>query len=303
MIRTWGRVLRLSLSATAVADVLAGSSLALAATRDSASSRAGSIARLVAASLCVYHGGMALNDWADREIDARERPERPLPSGAVSAPVVLAVAAALLVSGCALAAVVELRAGLAMAAVSSAVVAYDLVGRGPWRGPLLLGLCRAGNVAVPILALAGSGSLAQGLGLAPVAYGLYVFVLSRLGRFEDAEEALVSDAAPRRLVATASVLLALVWGLPLPGASLAGRGVAALLGVAAGLTLWRAVSALRGWSRADVERTMGMCLRRLLMFSGALAALPGSGASLALTALILAGYPVARSLRRVFPPS
>jgi hypothetical protein len=216
---------------------------------------------------------------------------------------VLCVAAGLLLAGCALAALVTPLAGLGMAAVVLAVVAYDLVGRGPWRGPLLLGLCRAGNVAVPILALGGTSTLASGLSLAPLAYGLYVFVVSRLGRFEDAEEALTGDAAPRRLVAAASVLLALVWALPIPWASLPGRAAAASLGLAAGASLWRSVAALRGWARSDVERTMGLCLRRLLMFSGALAALPGTATSLALALLILAGYPVARSLRRAFPPS
>ena len=35
--------------------------------------------------VCLYWAGMALNDWADRDLDAVERPERPIPSGRVSA--------------------------------------------------------------------------------------------------------------------------------------------------------------------------------------------------------------------------
>ncbi|NED17920.1 prenyltransferase, partial [Streptomyces sp. SID9913] len=31
----------------------------------------------VGSSVCLYEAGMALNDWADREEDARERPHRP----------------------------------------------------------------------------------------------------------------------------------------------------------------------------------------------------------------------------------
>jgi len=31
----------------------------------------------------IYSGGMVMNDWVDREIDARERPHRPIPSGRV----------------------------------------------------------------------------------------------------------------------------------------------------------------------------------------------------------------------------
>src|SRR2546429_3915285 len=41
-------------------------------------------AGLSAASVCLYWAGMAANDWADRELDAKERPERPIPSGRVS---------------------------------------------------------------------------------------------------------------------------------------------------------------------------------------------------------------------------
>src|SRR2546429_2779364 len=37
----------------------------------------------LAASACLYLGGIALNDYFDREVDAVERPERPIPSGAV----------------------------------------------------------------------------------------------------------------------------------------------------------------------------------------------------------------------------
>lgn len=39
---------------------------------------------LTGSSSLLYLAGMALNDWADREVDARERPERPIPSGRVA---------------------------------------------------------------------------------------------------------------------------------------------------------------------------------------------------------------------------
>ena len=41
-------------------------------------------AGLVAASSCLYLAGMALNDYADRDVDAVERPGRPIPSGRVT---------------------------------------------------------------------------------------------------------------------------------------------------------------------------------------------------------------------------
>ena len=46
---------------------------------------AGAPPGLAGASVCLYWAGMAANDWADRELDAVERPERPIPSGRISA--------------------------------------------------------------------------------------------------------------------------------------------------------------------------------------------------------------------------
>ncbi|HEY0640042.1 MAG TPA: UbiA family prenyltransferase, partial [Pseudonocardiaceae bacterium] len=47
------------------------------------------------ASACLYWAGMALNDYADRELDATERPERPIPSGRVTPGEALALAGGL----------------------------------------------------------------------------------------------------------------------------------------------------------------------------------------------------------------
>ncbi|WP_344946429.1 UbiA family prenyltransferase, partial [Actinomadura miaoliensis] len=60
-------------------------------------------AGLAAASVCLYWAGMALNDYADRRLDAVERPERPIPSGRVRPGTALAVAAGLTGAGVALA--------------------------------------------------------------------------------------------------------------------------------------------------------------------------------------------------------
>ncbi len=305
MLLIWGRVLRLSLAVTAVADVLAGSALALFATGALTPSFV-DLARvllLVLAALCVYHGGMALNDWADRESDARERPERPIPSGAVAAHSVLLVGLLGLFLGPALAALVSPSAGLWLAGVAACAALYDLAGRGPWRGPLLLALCRAGNLMMPLVAFGALGADPLGHSAAPLAYGAYVFVVSRLGRLEDAEEALVSDAQPRRLIATLALLLLLVVCLPLSSATPLGRWLALSLTAPAAFSLWRSSRAVRAWTRADVERHMGLALRRFLIFTAALAILPGTPANLALAALILCGYPLAQTLRDVFPPS
>src|SRR5690606_3019326 len=56
---------------------------------------------LVAFSL-FYVAGMYLNDAYDAEIDARERPERPIPSGQISAETVFTASFAMMAAGLAL---------------------------------------------------------------------------------------------------------------------------------------------------------------------------------------------------------
>src|SRR5262245_831890 len=60
---------------------------------------------------CFYVGGMYLNDAFDREYDARERPERPIPSGQVRAATVFAIGFGLLALGVLIVAASALRPG------------------------------------------------------------------------------------------------------------------------------------------------------------------------------------------------
>src|SRR5438445_818109 len=62
---------------TAPPDVAMGLAVSGAALTSSA-------ATLLLASACAYAGGMALNDACDATLDARERPERPIPSGRIT---------------------------------------------------------------------------------------------------------------------------------------------------------------------------------------------------------------------------
>lgn len=84
-------------------------------------------ALLPLASVSLYWAGMALNDWADRDLDAVERPERPIPSGRVTPGTALALASGLTVTGVGIAAVAGGAPAAAVATVlAGAVWAYDL---------------------------------------------------------------------------------------------------------------------------------------------------------------------------------
>src|SRR4051794_10139688 len=76
--RAYLALLRPANVVTALADVLAGAAVA-------GEPWSASLPWLLASTACLYAGGVVLNDVADRTIDAAERPERPIPSGAVRA--------------------------------------------------------------------------------------------------------------------------------------------------------------------------------------------------------------------------
>lgn len=95
------------------------------------------------ASALLYWSGMVLNDWADRERDAVERPERPIPSGEVSPGAALSFAAALAAAGIATATAASGQRGLAAAGrILLCVTAYDLVAKDTATGPLVMSGCR-----------------------------------------------------------------------------------------------------------------------------------------------------------------
>lgn len=119
------------------------------------------------ASALLYWSGMVLNDWADRERDALERPERPIPSGAVSPWTALSLATALAAAGTATATAVGGRHGLAAASrITLCVTVYDLIAKDTFAGPLIMSGCRFFDVmlgAAPDYGSALSPALVVGL--------------------------------------------------------------------------------------------------------------------------------------------
>ncbi|WP_263118541.1 SCO3242 family prenyltransferase [Cellulomonas fimi] len=113
-------------------------------------------AALPLASACLYSGGMALNDWADRELDAVERPERPIPSGRITPRRAVAVAGGLGVAGLGCAAVGGGVRALAVAApLAVGVWLYDAVLKESPAGPVAMAACRG----LDVLMGAGVGRL------------------------------------------------------------------------------------------------------------------------------------------------
>ena len=141
---TYLRLGRVSNLPTVWTNVLAGAVLA------SGVVSLRSLAIPLVAGTAFYVGGMFLNDAFDREIDRRERPTRPIPSGQVTAAEVFGIGFGLLALGLVglLVQVEALGYGsraalLSGAALAAAVVLYNTWHKGNPFSPVLMGLCRA----------------------------------------------------------------------------------------------------------------------------------------------------------------
>jgi hypothetical protein len=103
----------------------------------------GELALAILAFSLLYTGGMFLNDAFDAPWDARERPERPIPSGAASAREVFVWGFGLLAAGVLLLALFGTEAAMAGMALAGVIVFYDWYHKANPLGPVVMGLCRA----------------------------------------------------------------------------------------------------------------------------------------------------------------
>jgi len=176
-LKTWLQLFRAPNLFTVPGDPLAGFLLA------STGGLSGRAFLAAGASLCFYSGGLLLNDLLDFEEDRRERPERPLPSGAVQGGVVLGVAIALGLLGlglCALAGGAAVRAGMCI--IVSVVVYNAGLKRVPLAGAINMGLCRGFSVLLG--GAAASGSVFNSAWPAASIIALYIAAVTNLARHE-----------------------------------------------------------------------------------------------------------------------
>jgi 4-hydroxybenzoate polyprenyltransferase len=174
---------------------------------------------LAGASVCLYWAGMAANDWADRNVDAVERPERPIPSGRVSPGLALGLAAGLTAAGVAVAGLVGGRRALAVAApLAGTVWAYDLGGKDTAAGPALMAACRG----LDVLLGASAGRLRTAVPAA-MTVAAHTYTVTALSRHE------VHGGDRQVPVATLAATAAVTLAAGVPRRAGARAGLAALL--------------------------------------------------------------------------
>jgi 4-hydroxybenzoate polyprenyltransferase len=135
---------------TAFSDILAGFAAAggtLFILGGDFSSQYDGLGWLLISTFGLYGGGVVMNDVFDAELDADERPERPIPSERISKTGAAILGLSLLLIGVISASLVNIVAsGLAVAIALCALI-YDYKAKhSVIFGPLFMGLCRSGNL-------------------------------------------------------------------------------------------------------------------------------------------------------------
>ena len=167
------RLMRPANIVTAYADILAGCAAAGAAeTRE--------VGLLLLATTGLYGGGVVLNDVFDARLDSSERPERPIPSGAVSVRTAAVFGSFLLACGVGIAFVSSQLSGIIALATALAVILYDVWGKHQSiLGPANMGLCRGLNLVLGISVAGHIPALRAPLGLVTLCYIAGITALSR----------------------------------------------------------------------------------------------------------------------------
>ena len=147
------------------------------------------IALMISSGL-LYIAGIILNDYFDIEIDKRERPRRPLPSGNISKTRALAIAIIALLIANAIALILSPVSLAVSLALTLAIIAYDYKLKHGLSGPFAMGGTRFLNViygASPVLLYLDNQSYAI-VGVAAGSLFLYTISITVLSKKETGTE-------------------------------------------------------------------------------------------------------------------
>lgn len=297
-LHTWLQLVRAPNLFTVPGDPLAGFLLASGGRID------GRLALAIGASLCFYAHGLLLNDLADLAEDRRERPNRPLPSGAAQPRTVLIAALTL----AALALVFCWAAGGAALAIGAAllvaIVLYNL-----WSkkfagiGPINMGLCRGLSLLLGAATALPTSSLAPlpaSAWASAIGFTLYIALVTNLARIETSAQ---PPKFPRRLpfIGLAFIITCIFLTGIDPAEALSPANIALYLVSAytiyAGAKIHRK---LRREPAPPIPPMIGQLIRLLLPLQAIAALASRSTTAIVAASLLLVLWPISRSISRRF---
>lgn len=212
---------------TAIADILAGFAVSGAALQLFSSeightpSLLNSILWLIVATIGLYGGGIVFNDVFDAELDRKERPERPIPSGRASVLSASILAVILFIIGFVAAWQVSLLSTIIALAVAVLAVLYNAWGKHQLIfGPVNMGLCRGGNLLLGMSAIPAAIQDLWFIAILPVIYIAAITMISRGEVHGGNKKAIVGGAVMYGIIILAIIVLAvrseIVWWQVIP---------------------------------------------------------------------------------------
>lgn len=202
----------------------------------------------------LYTGGMILNDVVDADVDARERPERPIPSGRVSGRMARAAAIVLLIGAIFIMWGYGQTPGTWAMILVVLITLYNLLHKLFAGAAVLMGLCRAGLYVLPASIFATTpGAFWRVVAPFAIILGIYITLVTLMARRENEIE-----PRRRRWLAWALIPIALAGAV-----SVLPRSVHWIWAIAAGVLLvaWLVWAARRQSLRVAVPMWLaGICL-------------------------------------------
>lgn len=170
---------------TAVSDILGGIAISGYLLKKNPEAHGwNSLLLLVSSTIGLYAGGVVFNDVFDAELDAYERPERPIPSGILSKATASIYGTMLLIFGIAAAAnvhpdIISTSSKLSVAIAACALV-YDKWCKHHFiAGPFTMGLCRGLNLLLGMSIVPSAAITYWWLAWVPIIYIAAITTVSR----------------------------------------------------------------------------------------------------------------------------
>jgi 4-hydroxybenzoate polyprenyltransferase len=165
---------------TSIADVLAG--IAISGFFLETDREILPVFLLCISTIGLYGGGIVFNDVFDADLDKVERPERAIPSGAISKKEATLLGIILLSIGCLAAFAFSVRSGIIAFLILVFALVYNKYGKHhAFFGPLNMGICRGMNLLLGVSIVSISLQSFYFLGLIPL---IYIFSITMISRGE-----------------------------------------------------------------------------------------------------------------------
>lgn len=165
---------------TSVADVLAGIAISGYFLLFGTNIQLLPVLLLCISTIGLYSGGIILNDVFDAELDAKERPERPIPSGLISKKAATIFGGIFFFIGIFAAGMYSSEAQYLAVAIMISCLIYDkFLKHSAIFGPLNMGLCRGLNLLLGISIMPSAVQAWWYLAIIPIIYIAAITMISR----------------------------------------------------------------------------------------------------------------------------